>query len=120
MIDLAHGSASTYINRGCRCDECAAAHRAKTYDYLATHPESLEQQREARRSIKRARQYEERFGEYVDWQIIRELRAQPCVGCGLSPAKGVDHIIPRERDGQNVIENLQPMCPPCNKRKGRR
>lgn len=30
----------------------------------------------------------------------------------------VDHIIPRKENGGNHIDNLQPMCFPCNTRKG--
>lgn len=29
-----------------------------------------------------------------------------------------DHIIPRSRGGRTTLENLQPMCAPCNERKG--
>lgn len=30
----------------------------------------------------------------------------------------VDHIWPRSKGGPSVIENYQPMCAPCNERKG--
>ena len=30
----------------------------------------------------------------------------------------VDHIIPWSRTGQDTLDNLQPMCKPCNRAKG--
>jgi 5-methylcytosine-specific restriction endonuclease McrA len=42
-----------------------------------------------------------------------------CVRCGDPALKiGKDHIIPLCHDGSNGIDNLQPLCLPCNKAKG--
>lgn len=30
----------------------------------------------------------------------------------------IDHIVPKKEKGGNTIENLQPMCFPCNTKKG--
>lgn len=41
-----------------------------------------------------------------------------CVYCGLrTPDVQVDHIIPRQVGGPDVLHNLVAACPPCNSRK---
>ena len=40
----------------------------------------------------------------------------PDVSCG-APADTIDHKIPLSRGGTNDLENLQPMCGECNRRK---
>lgn len=58
------------------------------------------------------------FGEWLPWTVYADIEAMPCFDCGVEPAGGVDHIVPRSRGGRNVVENLQPACIACNKRKG--
>ena len=43
-----------------------------------------------------------------------------CVSCRVEDDMTVDHIVPRIRGGRDVADNLQPMCRPCNSRKGAR
>jgi 5-methylcytosine-specific restriction endonuclease McrA len=44
-----------------------------------------------------------------------------CVRCGAfegslwAPALSPDHVVPLSRGGTNTIENIQPLCPPCNR-----
>lgn len=51
--------------------------------------------------------------------VMERIASGPCFDCGKTPAGGVDHIIPFCHGGQNVEENLQPACTPCNRKKGR-
>lgn len=45
------------------------------------------------------------------------LREEPlCQTCG-DPASEVDHIVSRERGGEDTRENLQGLCKPCHSRK---
>ena len=55
------------------------------------------------------------------WNKIRALHDNRCAHCGqqepsvkLSP----DHKIPRSRNGNNDLENWQPLCEQCNIQKG--
>lgn len=58
--------------------------------------------------------------EFLCKRISSDIRetfyGKPCVSCG-KPADTIDHIIPVSKGGTNDIENLQPMCWPCNRSK---
>jgi len=47
------------------------------------------------------------------------LQLGHCVYCkrSLESAYEMDHIVPLARGGKNVDENIQLLCPPCNRRK---
>jgi 5-methylcytosine-specific restriction endonuclease McrA len=62
------------------------------------------------------------------WKILRKqaiaLYGTTCVKCGAEQTKfkrvNIDHIKPRKYFPHLALEitNLQPLCSPCNKRKG--
>lgn len=59
---------------------------------------------------------------YFDREAIKQkfdLLGNRCVKCSSSPVE-VDHIIPLSKGGTNHIDNLQPLCKPCNSGKGNR
>lgn len=43
-----------------------------------------------------------------------------CVYCGTHVDLSIDHIFPESKGGELVLENLQTLCLPCNKKKGNR
>jgi 5-methylcytosine-specific restriction endonuclease McrA len=47
------------------------------------------------------------------WEALRTICGNRCVRCG-----GKDHIQPIYQGGSDAIENIQPLCPPCNSSKG--
>lgn len=51
-----------------------------------------------------------------DWIAMSLLCGGKCVRCG-SPSVGKDHILSISLGGSNGIENIQPLCWPCNKAK---
>jgi len=53
---------------------------------------------------------------------LRDKQGDVCAGCfsGLSAGYHVDHIIPLSKGGTSWPENLQLLCPTCNRRKGRK
>jgi 5-methylcytosine-specific restriction endonuclease McrA len=55
-----------------------------------------------------------------EWMRLRDAIGM-CVECGRADAPlDKDHIVPLARGGCDCIHNLQPLCGPCNSRKGDR
>lgn len=53
---------------------------------------------------------------------IRRRGVVECAGCGLTilaSAVDVDHILPLAKGGEDVPDNVQPLCRPCHKSKTR-
>ena len=41
-----------------------------------------------------------------------------CLACGTTKKLSIDHVIPISMGGENNLDNMQPLCKPCNSRKG--
>lgn len=59
------------------------------------------------------------------WRKLREQvfneYGRACAYCGYEdPVMTVDHILPRSRGGQDLLENLLPACRKCNYSRGNR
>lgn len=52
-----------------------------------------------------------------DWKFLCKLARSRCLSCGIESKLTIDHIIPIELSGQNVITNIQPLCRSCNSKK---
>ena len=64
---------------------------------------------------------ERRVRPYIPTRVRRRvLDRGPCVTCGITDDIQVDHIVPWSCGGSDDESNLQPMCGPCNRRKGAR
>lgn len=57
---------------------------------------------------------------YAEWRLLVQKYNCTCLCCGkkepeitLTP----DHVIPLARNGANTIDNIQPLCLTCNKKK---
>ena len=101
----------TAMRRACRVHGCAAA--AVSDGFCAEHAQQRNAQRDADRGTASERGYGYR------WSQLRliVLRAQPaCAVCG-APATDVDHITPKRLGGEDVLDNLQPLCHACHTRK---
>lgn len=71
----------------------------------------------ANRAKERRQSYDPigRIDDQEFWMTLRWYDRCPC--CGTSWGKEMiakDHIIPLSKEGPNLVENLQPLCIPCN------
>lgn len=75
---------------------------------------------EERNSTKVVRRAE--ANRYTSNQDIRDavffMYGEKCLCCGSTENIQLDHIIPIHKDGENKIDNLQPLCKSCNVSKG--
>lgn len=55
-----------------------------------------------------------------EWRTLRNRHGNRCAICGEQRPLGPDHIRPLSKGGTNWIGNIQPVCQPCNSRKGAR
>lgn len=51
-------------------------------------------------------------------ELVYKLHGKSCLCCGTDKNLSLDHIIPIHKGGKNEIDNLQPLCKPCNSKKG--
>jgi 5-methylcytosine-specific restriction endonuclease McrA len=57
----------------------------------------------------------------VEWAALLATYGNRCLACGVQDVRLTeDHIIPLMDGGTDWIENIQPLCKPCNTRKGTR
>jgi 5-methylcytosine-specific restriction endonuclease McrA len=79
------------------------------------HPDSVK----ARGRVRRARKAgsTEHF-TIEQWNELCEQYQNRCLCCGETPPRlEPDHVIPLARGGSDTIDNIQPLCPPCNRKK---
>ncbi len=53
-----------------------------------------------------------------EWEALKEYYQFRCLACDRKTKLTVDHIIPLSKGGSNLIDNIQPLCGPCNSSKG--
>ncbi len=53
-----------------------------------------------------------------EWDTLLLCTGGVCAACGRVGKLEVDHVVPLSVGGSNTIDNLQPLCKPCNARKG--
>lgn len=53
-----------------------------------------------------------------EWAALCEKFGHRCACCDASAPLSADHVIPVTKGGPSSIDNIQPLCTPCNCRKG--
>lgn len=77
-----------------------------------------------RRAMKAKRRTEKTRagGAYTSaqWIALCNNHHNRCVCCGKKRKLTSDHVVPVSKGGSSNISNIQPLCLPCNSRKGTR
>ena len=59
-------------------------------------------------------------GSYTvsEWESLCKKYNYRCLNCGKKRKLTADHVIPISKGGTSNIDNIQPLCGPCNSSKG--
>lgn len=91
-------------------------HRALCRDWAARHPEKMRELVARRRATQLGAD-----GSHTNKDVAMLLAAQSglCAACHADVSTGfhVDHVIPLSKGGSDGPENLQILCPSCNRSK---
>ena len=109
-------------------------HKEKTSkygkQYRKDHPEevkaALDKWRKENAVARRIHQHTrktrktEAGGTYTvaEWTILCKKYGYKCLWCDKRRKLTADHVIPVSKGGTSNIDNIQPLCGPCNSRKG--
>lgn len=86
----------------------------KNREYQRTHPEITRGKNHRRRALKVNAK-----GVYTStqWIALCDKYHNRCLYCGKKKKLTPDHVVPLSKGGRNSIDNIQPLCGPCNSRK---
>ena len=78
------------------------------------NPEYMKSQVNKRRTLK-----SKAGGSYTaeQFKFLCEINGNKCLCCNKSKVLTADHVIPVSKNGTSNIDNIQPLCRPCNTRK---
>lgn len=87
---------------------------ARNKKYRKDNPEAAIARVHKRRAIKA-----QSGGSYTaaEWKALCEKWSKCCLCCGRRRKLTADHVIPIAKGGTSDIDNIQPLCMPCNAKK---
>ena len=90
-------------------------YKRNTATWQKTHPEKRKAYKAKRRTAKT-----QAGGAYTSaqWTALCDKHHNRCVCCGKKRKLTSDHVVPVSKGGTSNIDNIQPLCLPCNARKG--
>lgn len=88
--------------------------KARVKQYRKDNPDKTAMWKQNRRS--REMNAKGSFTE-EEWKNLKIKFNNKCAICGLERKLTIDHIIPLAKNGTNYIDNIQPLCMPCNSKK---
>ena len=91
-------------------------HMAAGLRWKRANPDKTRAMKQRRRAAKAGA-----GGQFTDreWQALCALYNHSCLCCGRAGLPlTADHVLPVSLGGSSWIDNIQPLCGPCNSRKG--
>lgn len=85
--------------------------RMRSKEWKRKNPEKLKTQLHKRRALKMGA---DGVHSTEEWENLKILFKNRCARCKLKTKLTRDHIVPLCLGGSNSIENIQPLCLPCN------
>jgi hypothetical protein len=67
-------------------------------------------------TARRTKKYRRKVASSKQWAGLIAERQGPCRLCAAPPPNDMHHLIPRDRGGGDVAENLIPLCRECHHR----
>lgn len=90
--------------------------RERVRAWAKANPERRRDHVRADKAKRRAKSKDSSF-TVAQWTQLCEIYSHRCLCCGKVAPLTADHIQPLSMGGSNSIENIQPLCMPCNSRK---
>lgn len=111
--------------------------KQKATAYRSAHPERnrdsvrrwIERNPEEAKRVRKQAQWKYRAKQHgldgvftvAEFEALKDRHGHICLSCGKHESEvalHADHIVPVKQKGLNTIENIQPLCDPCNNKKG--
>lgn len=89
---MSNCTSARFCSKKCRCYDWARKYRAKKYSAEGTFTAA-------------------------EFAALCEAYDNRCARCGTKTKLTADHVIPLIAGGSNMIDNIQPLCKPCNSSK---
>lgn len=103
-----------------RAKDWRSVNREVVLSYAKAYSRANRKRRSLWQSIREARKRAGGSFTIGEWETLCKRYGYRCLACGKRRKLTIDHIVPLSLDGPNTIENVQPLCGPCNGRKGAR
>jgi 5-methylcytosine-specific restriction endonuclease McrA len=92
-------------------------HRAQTAEAVKRWRKKFPEKDKSHKHLYRARLLGS-YGKFTAAQWDKLKHNNLCLCCRKKRKLTPDHVVPLSRGGSNKIQNIQPLCGPCNSRKG--
>jgi hypothetical protein len=111
--NLAHVRELKRIERTKWTEEQRAREKTRVMNWLHRNPDARALYRRKRRANKGSQHFTN-----AEWRALCLYYGNRCLSCGeIPPRLEADRVVPLIKGGSDLIDNIQPLCGTCNKKK---